>query len=325
MPAASPAPRARSKRRVAAWLAAACVVGLVALNGHARAMTTWIEHGDASGPFDTMTTTARIEALLFGVRVRKPANAGAPDDLGLAFQTLTIPGDPRLEAWFVPHAKPAGLVLMFHGYAASKSTLLPAAKGFHDLGWAVLMVDFRGSGGSDGQGTSIGVHEADDVMRAADLAAALDVPGPRVFYGFSMGAVAILRAASLDLIAPDAAILGAPFDRLRSTVANRFAAMGLPAFPAADAMVFWGAVQQGFAGASHDPVVYAESAGFPVLQLHGELDWRVTVNESRAVHAALAGPKRMHVFKGVGHAIYRAERPAQWQAVVEPFLASLLR
>lgn len=304
-------------------LVTAFVAANAAVYLHARAMTHFVGPSDASPPLDAMSTWQRAAVFLIGVRLAKPVNTRTPADVGLPFTTHMIPGNPALQAWLLPHERARGLVVMLHGYGAAKASLLDVARGFADLGWATLLVDLRGAGGSGGQDTSIGVHEAVDVARASAFAATLAVPGPQVFYGFSMGAVAVLRAASLGLIKPDAAILGAPFDRLRTTVANRFGAMGLPAWPAADAMVFWGSVQQGFWGQDHDPVVYARDVDFAVLQLHGDQDWRVTPTEARSVYDALAGPKTWHLFAGLGHCLYGAVRPAEWRTVVGPFLADI--
>lgn len=74
--------------------------------------------------------------------------------------------DLELETWYVPHDSARGLVVMFYGYASCKSEILGEAKAFHGLGFATLLVDFRGCGGSSGRKTSIGVFEADDVASA---------------------------------------------------------------------------------------------------------------------------------------------------------------
>lgn len=47
-----------------------------------------------------------------------------------------------------------------------KASMLPAAKAFHDLGYKVVLVDFRGSGGSTGEGTTVGYREAEDFVKA---------------------------------------------------------------------------------------------------------------------------------------------------------------
>ncbi len=75
---------------------------------------------------------------------------------------------------------------------------------------------------------------------------------------------------------PAALVLESPFDALLSTVVNRFALMGLPAFPFAHLLVFWGGVQQGFNGFRHYPADYATEVRCAVLLLDGANDTRVT-------------------------------------------------
>src|SRR5262249_1798820 len=98
------------------------------------------------------------------------------------------------------------------------------------LGYSTFLVDFRGSGGSGGNVTTIGVSEAEDVASAWEYARKLTPGQPVVLFGQSMGAAAVLRALSLRTAEPAAVVLECPFDRLLSTVENRFTSMGLPAF-----------------------------------------------------------------------------------------------
>jgi alpha-beta hydrolase superfamily lysophospholipase len=225
-----------------------------------------------------------------------------------------------LEAWLVPHPDTRGVVVLFHGHADTKSSLLGHAREFRRLGWSALLVDFYGSGGSAGQETTIGWYEADDVAAAARYASAL--PGhPRVvLFGTSMGAAAALRAVAVHGLRPQALVLECPFDRLRSTVGHRFSAMGLPSFPAADLLVFWGGVQQGFDALHHDPVVYARDVHAPTLLMNGDRDPFVTEAEAQSIHAALAGPKTLKVFHGLGHESFLGPRRDEWRAAVGAFL-----
>ena len=152
----------------------------------------------------------------------------------------------RLAAWMIPAGDDDRvLVISFHGHAAEKSSLLTEARLMHELGYAVLLVDFRGSGESPGSVTTIGYREADDVAAAVIYARRVK-PGIRiVLYGHSMGAVAILRAIAAGYVEPDGIIIEAVFDTMLNTVRNRFHAMRLPPFPAAEMILFWGGVQTG--------------------------------------------------------------------------------
>jgi alpha-beta hydrolase superfamily lysophospholipase len=211
-------------------------------------------------------------------------------------------------------------VLLFHGYTSCKAFLLPEARAFHELGYACFLVDFPGSGGSGGNTTTIGYHEADDVARAAEYAEKQWPDLPRVLFGQSMGGAAILRALAVHGVEARAAIVECPFDRLLTTAQARFAAVGVPAFPGAQLMVFWGGVQHGFNGFRHNPVEYATRVTCPVLVLHGRCDPRVRVEDVKAIYENVKGEKELHVFEGLGHESYVNRQADEWKAVVGRFL-----
>jgi alpha-beta hydrolase superfamily lysophospholipase len=321
--------------RTMAWIAAhlTLVGGLlllasfVALNilayRHAWSMTHFIPSGSWGRKPEVLTRTEKVRALIRGVRLCRPQLDQRPDAVGLAYQTHRFPGTRgSLEGWYVPHPSPSGLVLLFHAYNACKAKLLPEARGFHDLGWSCFLVDFPGCGGSSGNVTTVGFLEARDVGRALDYARQTWTEQPLVLFGQSMGAVAVLRALAVCGVEPDAVVLECPFDRLLSTVKARFRTMGVPWFPAAPLMVFWGGFQHGYNGFRHNPVVYARRVRCPALLLYGTDDLRVSRPEIDSVFAALGGDKEMRVFQGIGHESYAALRPDEWMGYVAPFLHS---
>jgi len=188
------------------------------------------------------------------------------------------------------------------------------------LGWSTFLVDFRGSGGSSGKRTSLGWHEAQDVADTmAYVQAILHEPAP-VLYGHSMGAVAVLRATAEYGVKPKAIIADATFNRLLTTTEHRFELMGLPSWPAAWLLIFWGGWQNGFNGFAHNPEDYAKKVTCKVLLLRGALDPTVTQADMARIGNALAGPKEGHQFASEGHDSSLSVDEAAWAAVVGPFL-----
>ncbi len=144
-----------------------------------------------------------------------------------------------------------------------------------------------------------------------------------ILFGQSMGSAAILRAIQKENIAPDGVILQAVFDSMLQTIRNRFASMGVPSFPSAELLVFWGGQQQGFNGFSHNPVDYATALNCPALFLHGSDDPRATLAEGRRVFDAAPEPKTFVEFPRTGHESYLATHPEKWKASVGTFLVDL--
>ncbi len=304
-------------------LGAAFVVLNVLAYRHAWAMTHFIPAGGWKRKPEALTRLEKVRALIGGVRLCRPHLDARPDDFGLAWVKHTVAGTTaELEAWYLPHPSPAGIVLLFHGYGNCKAKLLPEARAFHDLGYACFLLDFPGCGGSGGNATTLGFLEAGDVARAVDYVRRTWDERLLILFGQSMGAAAVLRAIAVHHVEPDAVVLECPFDRLLNTVKARFQAMGVPSFPAAHLMIFWGSLQRGYNAFRHNPVVYARRVRCPALLLYGRDDRRVSRHDVEAVFAALAGDKEMHLFDGLGHESYVAQKPDEWKGYVAPFLHS---
>ena len=308
-------------------LAAFVLLNLLAYR-HARSMTHFVSADRKAGASESWRARVeprsfyeRMRLALDGISIERPCTNLRPDSQDLPYETHDYPGGAgRLSAWYIPHDHPAGLVVLFHGYGSCKSRLLPEARALHDLGYACFLVDFRGSGDSDGDQTSIGYYEADDVAHTAAYVRGRWPGEPLVLFGHSMGATAVLRALAVHEIGPDAVVLECPFDRLLSTVEARFAVAGLPAFPAAQLLVFWGAAQQGFNGFRHNPVEYARQTTCPVLLLHGTKDTRVSSAQIQSIYRNLSGEKHLYFFRGIGHESYASIRPEEWKQCLARFL-----
>jgi alpha-beta hydrolase superfamily lysophospholipase len=289
---------------------------------HAYAFTHFGPGGQPPPRPETLSYADMARMAWKGIHLPRSVNRYTPADIRLPYATCTIPIDDGqyLEAWRIEHPKTRGLVIMFHGYSASKSSLLTEARLFYDDGYSLLMVDFRGSGGSTGNDTTVGVREAEDVSAAVDYARAQFPEERMVLFGHSMGSVAVMRALARLHVAADVAILECPFDRLLTTVRNRFEIVRVPAFPMAYLMVFWGGWQLGFNGFEHNPVDYARACRCPVLLLNGENDDKVTPAQIDEIYGNFPGPHEHHTISGAGHDSFARTQPGEWTDVVYGFL-----
>ena len=323
--------------RWARWLLGGVVLVVVTLQvlayRHATAMVRFSPGARRMGPPESLGLTEKLSVLVSGVTLPRPVNPRDPSSLNLPFETRTVvakDGTP-LETWRVPAVSgsadgdaKAPVVVMFHGYISCKADMLPIAAEFRGMGFEVWMVDFRGSGGSGGMTTSIGFHEAEDVIAVAQETRTASPGRPLVLFGSSMGAAAILRAASLGGFEADALIIECPFNRLLTTVANRCTLMGLPQFPIAESLVFWGGVQLGFDGFAHNPEDYAAQVRIPTLLLHGGRDTRVRLEEAERIRDRLGSHGTWVLFPELGHQSYAQAEPVAWRQAVGEFLNSLL-
>jgi uncharacterized protein len=315
----------RALRRIAFFF----LIGFVALNvvayRQARAFTHFASRGTRTRWPQRLSLGEKVEVLVSGAVVPRPENRRTPKDVGLAFERHVFAGGQGipLEAWLVPRANARGTVVLFHGHAGSKDTQLREARAFHELGWNALLVDFYGSGGSGGQETSIGFHEAADVARAFEYARGLPHAGPIVLFGQSMGAAAVLKGVADARLQPAALVLECPFDSLVRTVRRRFTSFGVPSFPSAELLVFWGGAQQGFNPFTFRPVDSAARVDRPTLLMNGGEDPWVTRADARRIFARLRGPKELKFFPGLGHGSCLGFQPGEWKAAVSRTLDPL--
>lgn len=317
-----------SRRRLRRSALGLAVALFVLLNGmaimHGRAMTRFSAAGTRTPRAQELSIAQKLGVVLTGVNMPRRINEEDPSAWSLPFEreTFETRDGLTLEAWRVPVAAPRGSVVLFHGYADRKASLLREAQAFHELGYECLLVDFRGAGGSDGDVTSIGYHEAEDVLAAVAHQQRLQRPRPQIVFGVSMGAAATLRAVGVLHASPDVLLLQHPFATLREAVTHRFASNGVPA-AIVPLFVFWGGVQQGFDGFRHNPSEYAASVRVPTLLMQGDRDDRVAMSEARLILERLAGRKQFEIFEGLGHVSLLSARPEQWTKAVAEFLTTL--
>lgn len=302
------------KRTIQAFALAFGLFNLIAFN-QAYHFTHFSTEVKEKTRIESLGMAGKASVVFFGINNPRPENTEVP---ATPFETLHFHGDQDLEAWKIAVPNARGTILLFHGYTGNKSKLLPQAAFFNHLGYTTILADFRGSGGSEGNTTTVGYLEANDVKTIFDQVRA-GTKDKIYLYGSSMGAAAILRAIGDLGVAPESAIVECPYGSLLEAAENRFALMGLPSFPTAQLMVFWGGIQNGFWGFSHRVWDSALRVKTPVLLLYGTNDNRVTRGEIDHIYRNLAGEKQLHIFENGYHILY-PYAGQEWEETVKAYL-----
>jgi alpha-beta hydrolase superfamily lysophospholipase len=227
----------------------------------------------------------------------------------------------RIECWSIKSKESRGTVVLFHGFGGHKSAMLDKSDEFLKMGYNTLLVDFMGSGGSEGNQTTIGFDEAEQVRSCYNH---LVKQGEKsiVLFGTSMGAVAILKAIDAFNLNPAAIITECPYGTMYETVCARFKTMNVPAFPMADLLVFWGGVENGFWAFGHNPVDYAKGVNCPTLLLYGAKDEKVSQKEIDLLFRNLNTEKELKVYPEAGHENYFNNYRQEWVGDVGAFLSA---
>lgn len=265
---------------------------------------------------DKLTSVEKIKTLFFGVNNPKPKNSKLPTQ---NYKVVKLKSNKEIECWLLKNEKPKGTIILFHGYGGEKSSMIDKSDEFIKLGFSTLLVDFMGSGNSEGNQTTIGYKEAEEVKTTFDY---LVKTGEKNIYlfGTSMGSVAIMKCINDKKINPKGIIIECPFGSMYETVCARFKKMNAPTFPMAGILLFWGGIQNGFWGFSHNPSEYAKNIKCPTLLLYGDKDKSVSRKEIDEIYANLQGVKKLNVYKKTGHENYLIKNKIEWRKNIIDFI-----
>jgi len=145
-----------------------------------------------------------------------------------------------------------------------------------------------------------------------------------------MGAAAILKSfvdCQYDCVSqsepsytPTAIIIECPFGSLYRTVSARFDLMGVPKFPMAGMLTFWGGVQHGYWAFNHNPASYAKAVTCPTLLMFGEQDNRVSLDETNEIFNNIKGSKKLCIYPNAGHNVFVENNQVSWISDVSNFV-----
>lgn len=230
-----------------------------------------------------------------------------------------------LQGWLLRSPENRLTVICSHGYRQNREQadvpLLPLAKVLVEHGMNVLLFDYRNSGESAGEMTSVGQYEVRDLLGAVDYVHSRQDLNPKVaLLGFSMGAAtAILAGAAEPSIA--AVVADAPFADLTRYLETNFSVWtGLPAVPFNRTILAVTPILTGLQPEKVSPVqVVGEFAGRPLLLIHGEADEDIAPENSLELQQAYPAAELMLV-AGARHVKSYQQEPVRYEAALLKFL-----
>jgi pimeloyl-ACP methyl ester carboxylesterase len=230
---------------------------------------------------------------------------------------VAIPSDGlRLRGWLATGSGQRAAVLLVHGLGDSLESYADVADTLLARGHTVLLIDLRGHGGSEGRVTTLGAREREDVRAALSRLHAEGLAGRGVIaFGWSMGAVAVLRAAA-DRDDIRAVVVESPYDTYRETVARHAWLIyriprWVPLIPISIKYAEWWG---GFDADEVDAVAAARRVRAPLLAIADGVDDRMPETVVRRIYDAHPGPKELWVARGLPHVSARLH-PEYWPRV----------
>ena len=226
------------------------------------------------------------------------------------YENVSFPAgdDPNLtlQAWYFPPSldKNGATIIFVHGFQAETSWLLSQARFMIDEGYGALLLDLRNSGESNGDTTYFGEKEWHDVEGAVNYLsthpeANMDKLG---IIGRSMGGGVVIRARA-ELQVFKFVIAQSTFTSVPELV-NEVVPLstGLPAFPFAPLIVFFGKQQTGIdVNAVNSVNELQRFNNTPVLIMHGTEDDWIPFTQGQALYEAAKQPKLFYAIEGAPH------------------------
>lgn len=228
-----------------------------------------------------------------------------------------------IDCWYSrPDTVAKGTVILFHGLSINKSFILSEAAAFRFQGYNVLMVDLRGHGNSDGNTTSIGFYETEEVKLAYDY---IKEKGEKniFLWGMSLGAVVIIKAFSDYDLKPSGVILEMPIESLQSFLEGRSKLLGFPGEPFGFLVTAWVGIERGFNGLGFKMPKYVGKINCPVLLQAGTKDVYTSEKQTRNIFDNIAiSSKRLVIYEDAGHQSFLGFDPFRWKEEVSKFMDS---
>jgi len=235
-----------------------------------------------------------------------------PDRHGIPFEERWLDAEgTRIQAWWMPASGAGTTIVTFHGNAGTLADRIPWYRPVVRTGVAVLAVEYRGFGDSDGSPSEEGLA-ADGRAGIAAARALANARGDRlVVHGRSLGGAVAIRAvqeAEADGLRVDGLLVESTFTSLAEMA-------GRTGIPLAGRLVTY----------SFPSIERIGQAGSPLLLVHGTEDELIPLEMGeRLVAAASAGGRPATLLRipgGTHNDTWARGGPTYWDAVLGFFRA----
>jgi uncharacterized protein len=227
----------------------------------------------------------------------------------------------QLAASYRPGPSPRSpAVLLLHPKGASRQKLAGIAGWLNQAGYATLAIDLRGHGQSTAARYSFGWDESRDAAAAFGWLKRRQQGAPVAVLGISLGGAASLLGQGP--LPADALILQCVYGDIRSAIRNRIASVAgsVPAALLEPLLSLQSYPRIGVWPGALSPRTRIAGYRGPVLVIGGAADRYTPPAETRALYAAVPGPRRLWFIPEGDHAAAVAHDDAAYRREVLDFL-----
>ncbi len=251
-----------------------------------------------------------------------------PAKYSLTYEDITFKSKEdglTLKGWYLPAERSNGLtIIVAHGYGKNRLQddvpVLKLAQSLVARGYNMMLFDFRNSGESEGDLTSVGQYEQRD-LHGAIAWVKQNRPSKIALLGYSMGAATSLVTAA---DAPDVAavVADSPFAQLRSYLSENLSVWsGLPEFPFTPLILATIPAATGTDPDAVDPFSAVKKIyPRPILFIHGNADKSIPNENSKRLSAKHPDKFQFWLTEGADHVGSYEKHAAEYVERVDKFL-----
>lgn len=209
-------------------------------------------------------------------------------------------------------------VIVVHGYNTGGTTMNWASNEFYKMGYNILAIDLRGHGKSDGDFIGLGWLDQHDIVRWVEFLEEYDDGCDIVLYGVSMGATAIMNAASLGLSdSVKVVIEDSGFSEAWSLFKYHMQeTFTVPTFPFLNVTNLIVKLRLGFSLKS-GPIQAIENNEIPIMFIHGTQDSLIPISMVDELYEACNSDKELYIIEGAGHVESNEIDKSYWNKIHE--------
>jgi fermentation-respiration switch protein FrsA (DUF1100 family) len=269
-----------------------------------------------------VTRTKAIEMVYNPIESRTPI-VESPSDYSLPYEdvSVTTADGLNLAGWFIPSQNSA-VIITQHGYRGGRNNMLYDAELLYRHGYGVLLSTFRAHDVNEGELVTFGKMEIQDLEAWYQyLLTRTDFDQNRIgILGESMGGMVTIQYAAQN---PNirAVVVHSSFtsiDAAAGMAVEHFT--GLPAFPFAPLIVWWGEQIAGFDSSEIDATKWiGQISPRPVFIMMGGKDDHIPIASGQWLYDAAKEPKELWFVPDATHHGIPEVAPEEYERRVTEF------
>jgi len=246
----------------------------------------------------------------------------APADLNARPVSFESDSGANVHGWWCPMQNGRGTVLLLPGIRANRLSMVGHARFLRRARYSVLLIDFQGTGESQGDHVTFGWKESRDVLAAVNFLRSAEPSSRLAIIGSSLGGAAALLAT--PPLKVDGLVLEAVYPTIeiatRHRLENYLGPLGQFTAPLLLRQLH---ARLGISVDDLRPIDHISRVACPLFIISGEKDRNTRPEDTRMLFSRAQCLKELWLVPKAGHVDLHNAAPTQYESRVLAFLERL--